>query len=150
MRDRMKIKVIKRRKQADIADMLKSFEKRYGSLTSLHQKVLISKCTSPAQMSDYVLWQNLSQGAEFQDIIIMKDPDIFDTLSPKRMELLEYIIQNDVQSIRTLASALRRNYKNVYDDLKALSKYGLIDLTAQGRSLKPSAAATKIEISLDA
>lgn len=100
-------------------------------------------------MSDYVLWQNLSQGAEFQDIIIMKDPDIFDTLSPKRMELLEYIFQNDVQSIRTLATALHRNYKNVYDDLKALSKYELIDLTEQGRCLKPSAAATKIEINLD-
>jgi hypothetical protein len=146
----MKIKVVKRRKPSDIEDLLRAWEKKYGSLVSLHQKVLISKCTSPEQMSDYVMWKNLSQGAEFQDIIIMKDPDIFEVLSPKRMEMLEFLMANEVNSIKTLAGALHRNYKNVYDDLKAMSKYDLVDLTERGRSLKPSAAACKIEITLDA
>lgn len=145
----MKIKVVKRRKPSDIEDMFKSWEKKYGSLVSLHQKVLISKCTSPEQMGDYVMWKNLSQGAEFQDIIIMKGSDIFEVLSPKRMEILEYLMTNEVSSIKKLANALHRNYKNVYDDLKALSKYELLDLTEHGRALKPSAAACKIEIALD-
>lgn len=146
----MKIKVVKRRKPSDIEDLLRAWEKKYGSLVSLHQKVLISKCTSPEQMNDYVMWKNLSQGAEFLDIIIMKDSDIFEVLSPKRMEMLEYLMANEVSSIKALASALHRDYKNVYDDLKAMSKYDLIDLTERGRSLKPSAAACKIEITLDA
>jgi hypothetical protein len=145
----MKIKVVKRRKPSDIEDLLRSWERKYGSLVSLHQKILISKCTSPEQMSDYVMWKNLSQGAEFQDIIIMRDPDVFEIMSPKRMEMLEYLIANEVNSIRALAGALHRNYKNVYDDLKAMSKYELIDLVERGRSLKPSAAACKIEIILE-
>ena len=141
---------MKRRKSTDIEDMFRAWEKRYGTLVSLHQKILISKCTSPEQMTDYVMWQHLSKGAEFQDIIILKDSDIFEVLSPKRVELLEYVMQNEAKSIRTLATALHRNYKNVYDDLHALSKYELIDLTEHGRSLKPSSAATRIEIILDA
>jgi len=146
----MKIKVVKRRRPSDIEDMFRVWEKKYGSLVSLHQKVLISKCTSPEQMGDYAMWKNLSQGAEFQDIIIMKDPDVFDIISPKRMVMLEYLIANEVNSIKALSSALHRNYKNVYDDLKAMSKYDLVDLTEHGRSLKPSAAACRIEITLDA
>jgi predicted transcriptional regulator len=145
----MKIKLIKRRRPSDIEDLFRSWEKKYGSLVSLHQKVLISKCTSPEQMNDYVMWKNLSQGAEFQDIVIMNNSDVFEIMSPKRMEMLEYLIANEVSSIKALAGALHRNYKNVYDDLKAMSKYELVDLTEHGRSLKPSAAACKIEIGLD-
>jgi predicted transcriptional regulator len=44
---------------------------------------------------------------------------------------------------------LHRNYKNVYDDMTALSKYGLVDLSPSGRALRPSAAASRIEISFD-
>ncbi|MBA3044901.1 MAG: hypothetical protein KKH41_07965 [Candidatus Thermoplasmatota archaeon] len=146
----MKIKIVKKWKTRDIGDMLAAFDKKYGTMNSLQQKVLISKCTSPELMNDYVLWKNLSQGAEFQDIIIVKDPDIFDTLSPKRVEMLEFLMNNEVKSIRHLSTSLRRNYKNVYDDLNALSKYGLVDLTASGRALRPSAAASRIEVSIDA
>lgn len=145
----MKIKILKRRKTADIEEMIAAWSKQYGSLNSLQQKVLISKCASPAQMNDFILWKNLSQGAEFQDIIIVRDPDIFEVLSPRRVELLEYLMNNDVKSIRTLAAALRRNYKNVYDDLKALSKYDLVDLNARGRSLRPTAAPARIEVIFD-
>jgi len=145
----MKIRISKRWKPADIADMTQAWAKKYGTLQSLQQKVLISKCTSPEMMGDFVMWKNLSQGAEFQDVIIINDADIFDTLSPKRAEILEYLMSNDVNSIRHLSNSLKRNYKNVYDDLLALSKYGLVDLTAAGRSLKPSAAASRIEISFE-
>jgi len=95
------------------------------------------------------MWKNLSQGAEFEDIIIVRDSDIFETLSPRRVELLEFLMNNEVRSIRTLSEALHRNYKNVYDDMIALSKYGLVDLSPSGRALRPSAAASRIEITFD-
>ena len=53
----MKVRIIKKRKKTDIQDMIKKWEKKYGSLASLNQKVLISKCTSPERMSEYVLWK---------------------------------------------------------------------------------------------
>ena len=145
----MKVKIVKRWRPDDIRDMVSAFERKYGSINSLHQKILISKCASPGLMSDFMMWKNLSQGAEFEDIIIVRDSDIFETLSPRRVELLEFLMNNEVRSIRTLSEALHRNYKNVYDDMIALSKYGLVDLSPSGRALRPSAAASRIEITFD-
>jgi hypothetical protein len=145
----MKIRISKRWRTGDIEDLLASFARKYGTLQSLQQKVSISKCNSPEQMGDFVMWKNLSLGAEFQDLLIINDTEIFETLSPKRVEMLEYLMNNEVKSIRHLSTSLKRNYKNVYDDLLALSKYGLVDLTPSGRSLKPAAAASRIEISFD-
>jgi len=145
----MKIKIFKRRKPTDIEYMLASLAKKYGSLNSLQQRVQISKCESPEQMADYIIWRNLSQGAEFQDTVVVRDSDIFEVMTPKRMELLEHLMKNDAASIRTLAAALHRNYKNTYDDLRALSRYDLVDLDPHGRSLRPAASARSIEIVLD-
>ncbi len=145
----MKIRILKRRKPADIEHMMAAFAKRYGSINSLQQRVQISKCSSPEQMVDYIVWKNIAQGAEFQDIVVVKDPEIFDALTPKRMELLEYLMNNEVRSIRTLSAALHRNYKNTYDDLRALSRYGLLDLDPVGRSVRPTASASRIEVVFD-
>ena len=142
----MKVKIIKKRKKADIQDMIKDWEKKYGKLSSLNQKVLISKCTSPEIMSDYVLWKYLSQGAEFQDNIVVEDADVFEVISPRRAELLEYLMNNDVSSIKKLADNLNRNYKNIYDDLQALAKYDLVELRQSGRSLKPSSIVKNLEV----
>ena len=98
----MKVRIIKKRKKSDIRDMIKDWEKKYGKLSSLNQKVLISKCTSPEIMSDYVLWKYLSQGAEFQDNIVIEDADVFEVISPRRAELLEYLMNNEVSSIKKL------------------------------------------------
>jgi hypothetical protein len=129
--------------------MVEAWEARYGSLASLQQKIQISKCASPEMMGDYVLWKNLAGGAEFLDLVVLRDSDMFGTLSPRRAELLEYLLRNNVGSIRNLASALHRNYKNVYDDLLALAKYELVELIPEGRSLRPAAAASRINIALD-
>jgi len=142
----MKVNIIKKRKKSDIQNLIKDWEKTYGSITSLNQKVLISKCSSPERMSDYVLWKYLSQGAEFEDNITVEDVNVFEVLSPRRVELLEYLMNHEIASMRKLADNLHRNYKNVYDDLQALSKYGLVELRESGRSLKPCSIITNLEV----
>lgn len=142
----MKVRIIKKRKKSDIRDMMADWEQKYGKLSSLNQKVLISKCSSPERMADFVLWKYLSQGAELQDIIVVEDPDVFEVLSPRRAELLEFLMDNDVASIKKLADKLGRNYKNVYDDLQSLAKYDLVELRGAGRSLKPFSVVTKLEV----
>jgi hypothetical protein len=142
----MKVKIIKKKKKTEIQDMIRDWEENYGSLASLNQKVLISKCASPEKMSEYVLWKYLSQGAEFQDNIVVEDADVFEVLSPRRAELLEYLIKHDVPSIKKLADKLHRNYKNVYDDLQALAKYDLVELRQSGRSLRPCSTITHLEV----
>lgn len=145
----MKVRITKRRRQSDTEDMVLGWVKRYGSLQSLQQKVRISKCASPDMMRDCVIWKAITDGAEFQDVVVVRDSELFDVLSPRRAEMLEHLMGNEVDSIRTLAAALHRNYKNVYDDLVALSRYGLVDLVPRGRALRPCAPASRIEIALD-
>src|SRR5258708_7016912 len=48
-------------------------------------------------------------------------------MTTRRMELLRYVRQHDVGSIRALAKALGRDYSNVHADVQALTAAGLLD-----------------------
>ncbi len=54
---------------------------------------------------------------------------LFQYLSPKRFELLQYLRSSGPLSIRKLAAELHRDYKNVHTDVKELLQVGLIELT---------------------
>lgn len=53
-------------------------------------------------------------------------------LSPKRMELLRHVAQNPGLSIRALAGALRRDYKNVHTDVCELEARHLLERDEAG------------------
>jgi predicted transcriptional regulator len=53
-------------------------------------------------------------------------------MTTRRMELLRYVRQHDIGSIRALAQALGRDYSNVHSDVRALTSAGLLD-NADGR-----------------
>jgi predicted transcriptional regulator len=57
-------------------------------------------------------------------------------LTPKRLILLRYVRHHRVPSIRSLAEALERDYKNVYNDVDMLTKLGLLTKTSD-RVLAP-------------
>jgi len=67
-------------------------------------------------------------------------------LTGKRMELLSYVRHHNVTSIRALAKALRRDYSNVYADVKALAGAGLLDNSGKGMRADYDAIETKIAI----
>jgi len=54
---------------------------------------------------------------------------LFKYLSPKRFELLQHLREAGPLSIRKLATALHRDYKNVHTDVKDLLYVGLIEET---------------------
>lgn len=49
-------------------------------------------------------------------------------LTEKRLELLHLIRQHNPKSISEVAKLARRDFKNVYTDLKILQSYGLVEL----------------------
>jgi predicted transcriptional regulator len=53
-------------------------------------------------------------------------------LSPKRLELLRHLHRNPAKNIRTLAQALGRDYRRVYEDVEALESAGLLDRDKEG------------------
>ena len=54
-------------------------------------------------------------------------------LTPKRVELLYSLASLRIESISDLAKKLKRNVKNVYQDLQVLKKLGFIKFTKRGK-----------------
>jgi predicted transcriptional regulator len=58
---------------------------------------------------------------------------MLDTLTPKRLELLTHIRQHGASNMQALATVIKRDYKNVNQDVAALEAAGL--LLRDGRKL---------------
>lgn len=56
----------------------------------------------------------------------------FRHITPRRFELLEELHRHGESSINALAKLLRRNYKNVHEDVKSLEEIGLIERQENG------------------
>jgi predicted transcriptional regulator len=56
----------------------------------------------------------------------------FRNITPRRFDLLDELHSQGEMSINALAKLLRRNYKNVHDDVKALEEIGLIEKQENG------------------
>jgi predicted transcriptional regulator len=113
-------------------------EAKYESIENLHQKFSVQKCRNPQFVDDYMVWKALSEeDISITEKIVLKNLDIYQMLSQKRMEILDYLSSHDTKSLKTLALELKRNYKNVYDDIKALAKFDLVELIDDGRNKRP-------------
>ncbi len=63
--------------------------------------------------------------------------DLFDMLTGKRIEILKTIRRSEPCSIRALAKIVDRNISNVFEDLKLLDSFDLIDFVQDGRKKRP-------------
>ena len=76
-------------------------------------------------------WRRAERGETFSETNITF-PDLealLAALTPKRLHLLRHVRHHPVRNIRALATALRRDYKNVHKDVQELSKLGLLART---------------------
>ena len=65
------------------------------------------------------------------DVYTFSTPaQLFETLPPKRWELIEKLQAIGPVSLRALARALERDVKRVHEDVAALIEWGLIERTA--------------------
>jgi hypothetical protein len=116
----------------------KRLESKYQSIDNLNQKIQVEKCGNPELVDDYMIWRSLDEEDLYiTEKIVLKSLDIYLMLSPKRMELLDYLSTHSIDSIKILAKELKRNYKNVYDDIRAMEKFDLIELVDDGRNKRP-------------
>lgn len=71
-------------------------------------------------------------------------------LSPVRLELLGAVIKHKPESISSLAKILRRDFKNVYADVKLLASIGILELKGSGKrdAVRPVALYNGIDLNL--
>jgi predicted transcriptional regulator len=57
---------------------------------------------------------------------------LFSAITEKRLELIRHVSGHGGLNIRQLAQALRRDYKNVHEDVRELCEYGLLEKDEDG------------------
>lgn len=67
-------------------------------------------------------------------------------LSPKRIQLLNFLKRNKVNSVRELSEKIGRDYKNVYTDLKLFEKLGIIKFEKVNSNLVPKVLYDELDI----
>ncbi|WP_431858893.1 MarR family transcriptional regulator [Azospirillum sp.] len=81
-----------------------------------------------AEVTDAVHRVEKGETVEAESSINFADWDaLARTLTAKRLELLRHLHRHPTASVRALAAALGRDYKNVHADVQALTEAGLIE-----------------------
>lgn len=62
---------------------------------------------------------------------------LFETFTPRTMQLLETIAKHEPESIRETARLVDRDVKNVHTELSELARLGILRFEEQGRSKRP-------------
>ncbi len=98
--------------------------------------------------SGYLKGKKNKHLSEDIEIISVKNWEVLGKiLSPPRLQLLAAILNLKPTSIASLAKAIKKNFKNVHEDIHFLADIGLIDLVKEGprNNLVPIPKYEKIE-----
>jgi predicted transcriptional regulator len=103
----------------------------------------------PKESLDRAAWVMKTRSKKYMGVLIISFPD-FETLgrviTGARIELIHAIRVHKPKSIQDLAKKVKRDFKNVYQDVKLLAEYGLIDLKEAGprKASQPKAKFSEI------
>ena len=151
----MLLKIIRNLTPEEVEVRLKRFEKEFGVSFEKFEELFLKQRLDAKLVRAYFEWSELvdsykgyvEEGTldytveEFRDL----KPQESALLTPKRIELLYKLASLRVESINDLAQKARRDVKNVYQDLKVLSKLGFVKLNKQrGRALIPETLVKEI------
>ncbi len=140
----MRIKFVRKVKAENL---IKEFERKYGSLERL-ERYLKDHPDDYVALMDYEDWKHFLANPDIEveeGEIIVTDISF---LTPQKLQILEAIKKYKPRSIRELAEKVGRDVKNVYFDVKELERIGLIELHSDGRAKRAELKYNEIVISV--
>jgi DNA-binding transcriptional ArsR family regulator len=151
----MLIRIIRSLTSDEIEDRIKRFEKEFGMSFEKFEELFLKQKLDAKNTRVYFEWGELvdsykgyiEEGTLDYTVEETKDlkPEQAALLTPKRVELLYKLATVRVDSINDLAQKVKRNVKNVYEDLKVLNKLGFVKLNKRkGRALIPETPVKEI------
>jgi hypothetical protein len=151
----MLLRIIRDLTSEEIEDRIYKLESEFGMRFDKFEGLFLKQQLDPKYTRTYFEWAELvdSYKGYIEDGELdytseeVKDykPQQVALLTPKRIELLCQLAFLRVESINDLAQKVRRNVKNVYDDLKVLSQFGFVKLNKRkGRALIPETLVKEI------
>jgi hypothetical protein len=144
----MLLKITRSLTLEEIQDRIKGFEKEFSMGFEEFEEHFLKRQSDAKLARAYFEWAELvnnykgyvEEGQLDYTVEEMKEftPEQVALLTPKRIELLYQLATLRVDSINDLATKVRRNVKNVHQDLQILSKFGFVKMTRRkGRILIP-------------
>lgn len=83
-------------------------------------------------------WRAAERGDSVEPLVgVGSIEELTALLSPKRMALLRFVAEHPGLSVRALAGALARDYKNVHTDVTDLEAHHLLERDENGRVNAP-------------
>jgi len=139
----MLVKVLRRLTLEEIENQVRQLQRSHGMKFDEFEESFLKGNGDQQSVDTYFRWATLVHAyrgyvesgeldcvvEELHDL----ESDKLRAFTPKRLELLHTLSNLRVESINDLARRVRRNVKNVYQDLKALQKLGLISFTRKGK-----------------
>ena len=140
----MRVKFVRKAKGEE---MIRQFEKKYGSLENLKRYTKEHKKDYIAVM-DYEDWKHFIENPE----VIVEEGEIIVTdaafLTVQKLELIEAIKKFEPETISELAEKVDRDFKSVYVGLKELEAAGLIEFEEAGKEKKAELRCNEIIITI--
>jgi hypothetical protein len=151
----MLIRIIRNLTSEEIEEKIRKFEKEFGMSFEKFEEQFLKQRLDGKLARIYFEWAELvdsykgyvEEGTLDYIVEEIKDfePEQAALLTPKRVELLYRLAVLRVESINDLAQKVRRNVKNVYEDLKVLSRFGFVRLSRRrGRTIVPETLVKEI------
>jgi predicted transcriptional regulator len=153
----MEWRVVKSIPMQQVQNRMGILAEKYGSLSHLHEEFTKGRMP-PGIFDEYIQWTNMDhsirayqEGEDFEylaeETLHLQETEYLQ-LTTKRLELIDFLGIEPVNSINDLAEKLGRDVKNVYHDLKILERLGFIALRKEGRSMIPEQLVYEINILL--
>ena len=150
-------KVVKSISLMQVQKRVDTLTEKYGSLSLMHEEFAKGRMP-PGVFDEYIEWTSMDhalrayqEGEDFEYLAeeeMLLDSKQYEKLTPRRLELLDFLGKGLYRSINELADVVGRDVKNVYTDLKILEELGFIALTPDGRRLVPELIVYEINIQL--
>jgi len=151
----MLVRIVRELTPEEILERIKRYEREFGMSFEDFEELFLKKRVNKSKAGAYFDWAGLVHAyrgyveAGELDYIVEElcefSPQQLHLLTPKRMEVLYSLASLRVESISDLARKLKRNVKNVYQDLQILKKLGFIEFRKVGkRNLIPETLVEEI------
>ncbi len=139
----MLVRIVRSLTPEEVDNRIRVFEERFGLAFNEFEDQVLRGRKSSQLLGVYLEWAGLvdayrgyEEGGEL-DYIVEEVREFgskqLALLTPKRVELLDYLASIRVESINELAHKVKRDVKNVYEDLRILRKLGLVVLRRRGK-----------------
>ena len=139
----MLVRIVRELTPEEVLRRIKRYEKEFGMSFDDFEELFLKRRIDRSKIGAYFDWAGLIhayrgyvEGGEL-DYMIEELREFSSQqmrlLTPKRIELLYSLVSLKVESISDLARKLKRNVKNVYQDLQILKKLGFVEFRKRGK-----------------